>query len=36
MLEYYLGIDPNKLTDKEWAEKFMQVATIREMENKQS
>lgn len=34
MLEYYLHIDPNKLTDEEWAEKFAQVADIRKREVK--
>jgi hypothetical protein len=35
MLQYYLGTDPDKLTDEQWAEKFAQIATIRQMENKQ-
>ena len=34
MLEYYLHIDPSKLTDEEWAEKFAQVADIRKREGK--
>lgn len=31
---YYLHIDPNKLTDEEWAEKFKQLADIRKREGK--
>lgn len=34
MLEYYLHIDPNKLSDEEWAEKIAQLADIRKRENK--
>lgn len=33
MLEYYLHIDPNPLTDAQWAEKIMQLADIRKREN---
>ena len=32
MLEYYLHIDPSTLTDRQWAEKFMQLADIRKRE----
>ena len=32
MLEYYLHIDPAKLTDEMWAEKFAQLTEIRKME----
>ncbi|WP_262601914.1 hypothetical protein [Kaistella daneshvariae] len=32
MLEYYLGIDPEKLTDEEWAEKIAQLDDIRQKE----
>nr|DAO04465.1 MAG TPA: hypothetical protein [Bacteriophage sp.] len=34
MLEYYLGINPQTLTDDEWAEKFAQLQNIREQEAK--
>ena len=34
MLEYYLHVDPSKLTDEEWAEKFKQLADIRKREGK--
>ena len=34
MLEYYLGINPQTLTDDEWAEKFAQLQNIREEEAK--
>jgi hypothetical protein len=33
MLEYYLGIDPGKLSDEMWAQKFMQISNIRKKEN---
>ena len=33
-LEYYLGINPQTLTDDEWAEKFAQLQNIREEEAK--
>lgn len=33
MLEYYLHIDPSKLSDEEWALKFAQLADIRKKEN---
>lgn len=29
MLEYYLHINPNELSDEEWAEKFKQLSDIR-------
>lgn len=32
MLEYYLGVIPNELTDEEWGEKFAQLQDIREQE----
>lgn len=32
MLQYYLHIDPNTLSDEEWAEKVAQIAQIRKME----
>lgn len=34
VLEYYLHINPNDLTDEEWAEKMAQIADIREREAK--
>lgn len=34
MLEYYLHIDPNKLSDEEWAEKIAQLADIRKRKEK--
>lgn len=34
MLEYYLHIDPARLSDEEWAEKFKQLGNIREQEAK--
>ena len=34
VLEYYLGINPQTLTDDEWAEKFAQLQNIREQEAK--
>jgi len=33
MLQYYLGIDPNELTDEEWSIKFKQIVDIRKREN---
>ena len=33
MIEYYLHIDPHKLTDEQWAEKFAQIADIRKRES---
>lgn len=30
MLEYYLHINPDKLTDEQWGEKFAQLNDIRE------
>ena len=36
MMEYYLGINPNDLSDEEWAEKFAQLNDIREQEAKAS
>lgn len=32
MLEYYLHIDPSKLTDEEWAFKINALADIRKRE----
>ncbi len=32
LLEYYLHIDPRKLTDEEWAWKFNALAEIRKKE----
>lgn len=32
MLEYYLHIDPSKLSDLQWAEKISQLLEIRKME----
>ena len=32
MLEYYLHINPDKLTDEQWGEKFAQLNDIREKE----
>lgn len=32
MLEYYLGIDPEKLSDEEWGEKIAQLNDIRQKE----
>lgn len=34
MMEYYLGINPNELTDEEWGEKYAQLQDIREKESK--
>lgn len=31
-LEYYLGIDPQKLSDEEWGEKYAQLNDIRQRE----
>lgn len=31
-LQYHLGIDPDTLTDEEWAEKYAQLADIRQKE----
>ncbi len=33
MLEYYLHINPNELSDHEWAEKIKQLSDIRSKEN---
>jgi hypothetical protein len=33
LLEYYLHLDPAKLTDEEWAEKFAQLKQIRKLES---
>lgn len=33
MLEYYLHINPNELTDEEWAEKYAQLTEIRKNES---
>tara|TARA_B100000929_G_scaffold89447_2_gene70011 strand:- start:20459 stop:20581 length:123 start_codon:yes stop_codon:yes gene_type:complete len=35
MLEYYLGIDPSKLNDEQWGEKFAQLQDIRKKEGKE-
>lgn len=35
MLEYYLHLDPNGLSDAEWAEKFAQLQDIRKREGKE-
>ena len=32
VLEYYLGIDPHRLTDAQWAEKIAHLKDIRERE----
>jgi len=32
MMEYYLHIDPDTLTDEAWAQKFQQLADIRNRE----
>jgi hypothetical protein len=32
MMEYYLHIDPSKLSDEQWAEKIAQLLEIRKME----
>jgi len=32
MMEYYLHIDPEPLTDEAWAQKFKQLADIRKRE----
>ncbi len=32
MLEYYLHIDPERLTDEEWAAKFARLVDIRKKE----
>jgi len=32
MLRYYLHIDPDKLSDEQWAETFKQLADIRQRE----
>jgi len=34
MLEYYLHINPADLSDSQWAEKFKQLADIRQKELK--
>jgi len=34
MLEYYLHIDPDKLSDEDWAIKIKQLKDIREEESK--
>ena len=34
MLEYYLGIDPEQLTDEEWGQKIAQLDDIRTKESK--
>lgn len=34
MLQYYLGIDPDKLSDEEWALKYWTLSHIREKEAK--
>lgn len=34
MLEYYLHVRPEELSDEEWAEKFKQLGDIREREVK--
>lgn len=33
-IEYYLGIDPDKLTDEQWAEKAQNLYWIRQQEAK--
>jgi len=33
MLEYYLHIDPDKLSDHAWAQKVKQLEDIRKKEN---
>ncbi|MBB4117863.1 hypothetical protein GGR32_000135 [Mesonia hippocampi] len=35
MLEYYLHIDPSKLNDEQWGEKFAQLQDIRKKEGKE-
>ncbi len=34
LLEYYLHINPNELSDEEWAEKLAQLNNIRDRESK--
>lgn len=34
LLEYYLGIDPEELSDHEWAEKIAMLEDIRKEESK--
>ncbi len=31
-MEYYLGINPNNLTDEQWGEKYAQLNDIRQRE----
>lgn len=31
-IQYYLGINPDELTDYQWAEKYKQIAEIRRLE----
>jgi len=33
MIQYYLHINPNELTDEEWAEKYAQLMEIRKKES---
>jgi len=35
-MEYYLGIDPSKLDDEQWAQKFAQLKHIRKLEGKEA
>lgn len=32
-MQYYLGINPQDLTDEEWGEKYAQLEDIRKKEN---
>lgn len=32
-MEYYLGISPDKLNDRQWAEKWQQLMDIRKRES---
>jgi len=34
MMRYYLHINPDELSDEQWAETFKQLADIREREQK--
>jgi hypothetical protein len=36
MMEYYLRIDPDTLTDEAWAQKYKQLADIRQREKDSS
>ncbi len=36
MMEYYLSVDVDKLSDEEWAIKYKQLEQIRKKESEQS